>query len=192
MYMSAQPSSNITELLSSAGKGDSVAASQLLDVVYSELHRLAGRYMSRERVDHTLQTTGLVHEAYLRLFGTNNPPSLNNREHFFAVAATQMRRILVDHARQNCAKKRKAISIPIDEAYHVSSGKDEDLVAIDDALKELAAVDPDGAQVVELRFFGGYTDKETAQILGKNLARVRRDWEFARSWLYDRLDATQE
>jgi RNA polymerase sigma factor (TIGR02999 family) len=192
MYMSAQPSSNITELLSSAGKGDSVAASQLLDVVYSELHRLAGRYMSRERVDHTLQTTGLVHEAYLRLFGTNNPPSLNNREHFFAVAATQMRRILVDHARQNCAKKRKGISIPIDEAYHVSSGKDEDLVAIDDALKELAAVDPDGAQVVELRFFGGYTDKETAQILGKNLARVRRDWEFARSWLYDRLDATKE
>jgi RNA polymerase sigma factor (TIGR02999 family) len=190
--MSAQPSSNITELLSSAGKGDSVAASQLLDVVYSELHRLAGRYMSRERVDHTLQTTGLVHEAYLRLFGTNNPPSLNNREHFFAVAATQMRRILVDHARQNCAKKRKGISIPIDEAYHVSSGKDEDLVAIDDALKELAAVDPDGAQVVELRFFGGYTDKETAQILGKNLARVRRDWEFARSWLYDRLDATKE
>jgi RNA polymerase sigma-70 factor, ECF subfamily len=192
MYMSAQPSSNITELLSSAGKGDSIAASQLLDVVYSELHRLAGRYMSRERVDHTLQTTGLVHEAYLRLFGTNNPPSLNNREHFFAVAATQMRRILVDHARQNCAKKRKGISIPIDEAYHVSSGKDEDLVAIDDALKELAAVDPDGAQVVELRFFGGYTDKETAQILGKNLARVRRDWEFARSWLYDRLDATKE
>jgi RNA polymerase sigma-70 factor, ECF subfamily len=191
-YMSAQPSSNITELLSSAGKGDSLAAAQLLDVVYGELHRLAGRYMSRERVDHTLQTTGLVHEAYLRLFGTNNPPSLNNREHFFAVAATQMRRILVDHARQNCAKKRKGISIPIDEAYHVSSGKDEDLVAIDDALKELAAVDPEGAQVVELRFFGGYTDKETAQILGKNLARVRRDWEFARSWLYDRLDATKE
>jgi RNA polymerase sigma-70 factor, ECF subfamily len=190
--MSAQPSSNITELLSSVGKGDSVAAAQLLDVVYDELHRLAGRYMSRERVDHTLQTTGLVHEAYLRLFGTNNPPSLNNREHFFAVAATQMRRILVDHARQNCAKKRKGISIPIDEAYHVSSGKDEDLVAIDDALNELAGVDPEGAQVVELRFFGGYTDKETAQILGKNLARVRRDWEFARSWLYDRLDATKD
>ena len=120
------------------------------------------------------------------------PPSSSHTLDDFAVAATQMRRILVDHARQNCAKKRKGISIPIDEAYHVSSGKDEDLVAIDDALKELAAVDPDGAQVVELRFFGGYTDKETAQILGKNLARVRRDWEFARSWLYDRLDATKE
>lgn len=183
---------DITQLLSSIGKGDSAAAAQLLDVVYAELHRLAGRYMSRERVDHTLQTTGLVHEAYLRLFGTDNPPSLNNREHFFAVAATQMRRVLVDHARQNCAQKRKGISIPIDEAYHVSSGRDEDLVAIDDALKELTEVDPDGAKVVELRFFGGYTDKETAQILGKNLARVRRDWEFARSWLYDRLDATKD
>jgi len=188
---SAQSPHDITRLLSSIGNGDQAAAAQLLDVVYAELHRLAGRYMSRERVDHTLQTTGLVHEAYLRLFGTDNPPSLNNREHFFAVAATQMRRILVDHARQNCAQKRKGISIPIDEAYHVSSGKDEDLIAIDDALKELAEVDPDGAKVVELRFFGGYTDKETAQILNKNLARVRRDWEFARSWLYDRLDRTK-
>jgi RNA polymerase sigma-70 factor (ECF subfamily) len=187
-----QPSPDITQLLSSIGKGDQGAAAQLLEVVYAELHRLAARYMSRERVDHTLQTTGLVHEAYLKLFGTDNPPSLNNREHFFAVAANQMRRILVDHARQNRAQKRKGISIPIDEAYHVSSGRDEDLVAIDDALKELAEVDPDGAKVVELRFFGGYTDKETAQILGKNLARVRRDWEFARSWLYDRLDATKD
>jgi RNA polymerase sigma-70 factor, ECF subfamily len=182
---------DITKLLSSIGKGDSVAASQLLDIVYAELHRLAGRYMRRERVDHTLQTTGLVHEAYLRLFGTENPPTLNNREHFFAVAANQMRRILVDHARQNCAQKRKGISIPIDEAYYISSGRDEDLVAIDDALKELAEVDPEGSKVVELRFFGGYTDKETAQILGKNLARVRRDWEFARSWLYNRLDETK-
>lgn len=186
-----QPSADITRLLSSIHNGDQAAASQLLDVVYTELHRLASRYMSRERVDHTLQTTGLVHEAYLRLFGTNNPPTLNNREHFFAVAATQMRRILVDHAREHCAQKRKGISIPIDEAYHVSSGRDEDLVAIDDALKELAEVDPDGAKVVELRFFGGYTDKETAQILGKNLSQVRRDWEFARSWLYDRLDQTK-
>jgi len=187
----AQPSADITRLLSSISNGDQAAASQLLEIVYTELHRLASRYMSRERVDHTLQTTGLVNEAYLRLFGTNNPPTLNNREHFFAVAATQMRRILVDHARQNCAQKRKGISIPIDEAYHVSSGRDEDLVAIDDALKELAEVDPDGAKVVELRFFGGYTDKETAQILGKNLSKVRRDWEFARSWLYDRLDQTK-
>jgi RNA polymerase sigma-70 factor (ECF subfamily) len=188
----AQPSADITQLLSSIGKGDQAAAAQLLDVVYGELHRLARRYMSRERVDHTLQTTGLVHEAYLRLFGTDNPPSLNDREHFFAVAATQMRRILVDHARQNCAQKRKGISIPIDEAYHVSSGRDEDLVAIDDALKELAEVDPDGAKIVELRFFGGYTDKETAQILGKNISKVRRDWEFARSWLYARLDAPKD
>jgi RNA polymerase sigma factor (TIGR02999 family) len=179
-------------LLSAISNGDSLAASQLLDIVYSELHRLASRYMGRERVDHTLQTTGLVHEAYLKLFGTQNPPTLNNREHFFAVAANQMRRVLVDHARQNCAQKRQNISIPLDEAYHVASGRDQDLIAIDDALKELAEVDPDASKVVELRFFGGYTDKETAQIMGKNLARVRRDWEFARSWLYSRLDETQK
>ncbi len=106
--MNAQPAPNITQLLSSIGKGDSAAASQLIDIVYTELHQLASRYIRRERVDHTLQTTGLVHEAYLRLFGTDNPPTLNNREHFFAVAATQMRRILVDHARQNCAQNGKA------------------------------------------------------------------------------------
>ena len=188
--MNAQPTQNITQLLNSISKGDSAAASQLIDVVYKELHQLASRYIRRERVDHTLQTTGLVHEAYLRLFGTDNPPTLNNREHFFAVAATQMRRILVDHARQNCAQKRKGIKIPLDEAYHVSSGRDEDLIAIDDALNELADVDPEGYKVVELRFFGGYTDKETAQILGKSMAKVRRDWEFARSWLYARLDET--
>ncbi len=186
------PSPDITQLLSAISNGDSLAASQLLDIVYSELHRLASRYMGRERVDHTLQTTGLVHEAYLKLFGTQNPPTLNNREHFFAVAANQMRRVLVDHARQNCAQKRQNISIPLDEAYHVASGRDQDLIAIDDALKELAEVDPDASKVVELRFFGGYTDKETAQIMGKNLARVRRDWEFARSWLYSRLDETQK
>jgi RNA polymerase sigma-70 factor, ECF subfamily len=188
--MDSPPAANITQLLSSINKGDALASSQLLEIVYAELHRLASRYMRRERVDHSLQTTGLVHEAYLRLFGTDNPPTMNDRGHFFAVAATQMRRILVDHARQNCAHKRKGISIPIDEAYHVSSGRDEDLIAIDDALKELAEIDPDGYKVVELRFFGGYTDKETAEILGKNLARVRRDWEFARSWLHARLDNT--
>jgi len=190
--MNPQPAGDITQLLSSVRKGDSVAAAQLLDIVYAELHRLAARYMSRERVDHSLQTTGLVHEAYIRLFGTDNLPTLNDRGHFFAVAANQMRRILVDHARQNCAHKRKGITIPIEEAYYISSGRDEDLVAIDDALNELAEADPDGAKIVELKFFGGYTDKETAEILGKNLARVRRDWEFARSWLYARLDNTWE
>ena len=186
--MDSAPASDITQLLSSIAQGDSIAASQLLDVVYAELHRLAAGYMSRERVDHSLQTTGLVHEAYLRLFGTNNPPTLNDRGHFFAVAANQMRRILVDHARQSSAHKRKGIHIPLDEAYHISSGRDEDIIAIDDALKELAVIDPEGSKVVELRFFGGYTDKEIAEILGKNLSKVRRDWEFARSWLYARLD----
>lgn len=190
--MDGRASADITQLLSSIDKGDPEAAARLLDVVYTELHRLASRYMRRERMDHTLQTTGLVHEAYLRLFGTSNPPSLNNREHFFAVAATQMRRVLVDHARQNTAQKRKGIHIPIDDAYDLSSGRDEDLVAIDDALNELAEIDPEGAKVVELKFFGGYTDKETAQILGKNVSKIRRDWEFARSWLHTRLETTEE
>jgi RNA polymerase sigma factor (TIGR02999 family) len=183
-----QPSSDITQLLQLIAGGDSAAASQLLDIVYSELHRLASRYMSGERIDHTLQTTGLVHEAYLRLFGADAPVAMKDSGHFFAIAATQMRRILVDHARLRNAEKRRGLSIPIDEAYHISSGRDEDLIALDDALRELGEIDPDASKVVELRFFGGYTDSETAEILGKNVARIRRDWEFARSWLYARLD----
>ena len=188
--MTSEPGSTVTGLLESIGQGDTAAAAQLLELVYAELHRLASRYMSGERVDHTLQTTGLVHEAYLRMFGTDVPVSLNDSGHFFALAATQMRRILVDHARQNNAEKRKGIHIPLDSAYHVSSGRDQDLIALDDALKELAEIDPDGSQVIELRFFGGYTDKETAEILSKSVAKVRRDWEYARSWLYNRLDET--
>ena len=183
-------SPHITELLELARQGNPAAATSLLETVYAELHRLASRYMSGERTEHTLQTTGLVHEAYLRLFGADSQIPLKNSGHFFAVAAMQMRRILVDHARQNNAQKRKGINIPLDEAYHVSSGNDAQLVALDGALRELAEIDPDASKVVELRFFGGFTDKETAQILGKNVAKTRRDWEFARSWLYARLDET--
>lgn len=188
----ADSSLQITELLESSQKGDSYATDRLLEVVYSELHKLASRYMSGERSDHTLQTTGLVHEAYLRLFGAGlgSGAPIKNSGHFFAIAATQMRRILVDHARQGNAQKRKGIDIPLDEAYHISAGNDAQLIALDDALRELAEIDPDASQVVELRFFGGFTDKETAQILGKNVAKTRRDWEFARSWLYARLDET--
>ncbi len=186
--MQGKPSPHITQLLEAAGKGDSAAAAQVLDLVYLELHRLASHYMSGERKDHTLQTTGLVNEVYLRLFGAENPVKLNNSGHFFAVAATQMRRILVDHARQGNAGKRKGIKLPLDEAYHVFSGQEASLVALDDALKELAEVDPDAMKVVELRFFGGYSDKECASIMGTNVSKIRRDWEFARAWLYSRLE----
>jgi RNA polymerase sigma factor (TIGR02999 family) len=185
-----RPGPQITHLLESAGSGDEAASSQVIELVYAELRRLAGRYMSGEKVDHTLQTTALVHEAFLELFGNDSQMSFRNTAHFFAVAAIQMRRILVDHARQKSAGKRRGIAVPLDEAYHISSGREDALVALDDALKELAEVDPDAAKVIELRFFGGYTDKETAEILGKNQARVRRDWEFGRAWLHSRLDET--
>ena len=188
--MSPRPVPRITHLLESAGQGDDAAATQIIELVYAELRRLAGRYMSGEKVDHTLQTTALVHEAFIELFGKDTPLSFRNTGHFFAVAAIQMRRILVDHARQGHAQKRHVIHVPLDESYHISGGRDEALIALDDALKELQEVDPDASKVIELRFFGGYTDKETAEILDKSVAKVRRDWEFGRAWLHSRLDET--
>ncbi len=114
---------------------------------------------------------------------------MNNRAHFFAIAATQMRRILVDDARSRRARKRDGIQIELDEAFHVASGKDAEVVALDDALNQLAELYPENAKVVELRFFGGYTNEEVAEIVGESVAKVRRDWEFARAWLYDKLAA---
>lgn len=182
----------VTQLLELIHSGDPAASARLLEMVYAELHRLAARHMRSERSDHTLQTTALVHEVYLRLFGSENPVPVKNSSHFFAVAAMQMRRVLVDHARQNVAQKRKGISIPLDEAFHICQGRDAELIALDDALKELAEIDEDAANVIELRFFGGYTDKETSEITGRSVAKIRRDWEFARSWLHTRLDESSQ
>jgi RNA polymerase sigma factor (TIGR02999 family) len=179
----------ITQLLQEASDGDKEASAQLINVVYADLHRLASRYLSGERQGHILQTTALVNETYFRLFN-GEPLRLNNRGHFFAVAATQMRRILVDDARSRRARKRDGVQIELDEAFHVSSGKDAEVVALDDALNALAELYPENARVVELRFFGGYTNEETADIVGESVAKVRRDWEFARAWLYDRLAAS--
>ena len=181
-------STQITQLLQEASEGDKSASDRLIGVVYADLHRLASRYLSGERQGHILQTTALVNETYFRLFG-GEPLRLNNRAHFFAVAATQMRRILVDDARSRHARKRDGVQIELNEACHVSSGKDAEIVALDDALNSLSDQYPECAKVVELRFFGGYTNEETADILGENVARVRRDWEFARAWLYDKLAA---
>lgn len=187
--MTEQPAPHrITNLLNQASQGDRRASDEIISIVYGELHRLASHYLAGERPGHILQTTALVNETYLRLFGTDSTPRLNNSTHFFVVAATQMRRILVDHARSNRARKRSGVKIPLDEACQVSSERSEDLVALDDALKELEQIDPEACQVVELRFFGGYTDKEVSEILHRNIAKVRRDWEFARAWLYDRLE----
>lgn len=176
----------ITRLLHESADGNQASTDELMRLVYSELHRLAAHYMRKENPGHLLQPTALVNEMYLRLFGSENGPQMNNRSHFFALAATQMRRILVDHARHQ-KKGGGAILIPETEAIIVSSARPMDLVALDEALKELAEIDSEAAEVVELRYFGGYTDKETAEILGRNFAKVRRDWEFARAWLYDRL-----
>jgi RNA polymerase sigma factor (TIGR02999 family) len=177
----------VTRLLKEAGEGNQQAANQLVEVVYGELHRLASYWMRAERPGHVLQTTALVSEAYLRLFGSDTPLQLNDRRHFFAVAAKQMRNILVDGARGEQAKKRSAVKVSLDEACVVSPERRQDLVALDDSLKELAEIDSDASTVVELRFFGGYTDKETAEIMGQSYAKVRRDWDFARAWLYDHL-----
>jgi RNA polymerase sigma factor (TIGR02999 family) len=169
-------------------EGDQNAAAQAVSVVYEELHRLAGREMRREQVGHTLQTTALIHEAYLKLAG---PASLQirSRAHFFAIASQQMRRILVDHARASGARKRGAGAIHIDAGGIPVCAEDRgaELLALDDALKDLENLDPQAAQVVELRYFGGYTDQEVADSLGVSLSTVRRDWEFARTWLYDQM-----
>jgi len=186
-----ETSHRVTSLLQQAGQGNRDAANMVVEIVHAELHRLAGRCMGGERPGHILQTTALVNEAYIRLFGSNTPLQLNNRRHFFAVAATQMRRILVDEARSQGARKRSGVKVSLEEVCVVSPEQPQDLVALDDALTELADVDSDAARVVELRFFGGYTDEETADIMEQNYAKVRRDWEFARAWLYDRLNNTK-
>ncbi len=186
-----ETSHRVTSLLQQASQGNREAANMVVEIVHAELHRLAGRRMGGERPGHILQTTALVNEAYIRLFGSDTPLQLNNRRHFFAVAANQMRRVLVDEARSQGAHKRSGVKVSMEEVCLVSPERPQDLVAVDDALTELEAVDPDAAKVIELRFFGGYTDEETADIMEQNYAKVRRDWEFGRAWLYDRLNNTK-
>lgn len=181
-------SPRITQWLDQAHEGDAHAQEQVIDAVYRELHKIASRVMSGENAGHTLQTTALVNEAYLKLFG-DAPVKARDSHHFFALAARQMRRILVDHARARRAGKRGGAKISLDEICTVSPEPDGNLVAVDDALKELEQVDERAARVVELRFFGGYTEDEVAQILEVNIAKVRRDWEFARAWLLHFLEA---
>ena len=178
----------ITGLLEQLRSGDGKAATRLMDLVYPELRRLAQRYMRRERPNHTLQATALVHEAYLRLFGSG-PMEWQNRAHFFAVAAQQMRRILVDHARTLDARKRGGgdIKVSLEDAKELSVKPDQDLVALDETLKRLEALDSRAARVVELRFFGGLTEKEAAEVMGVSVATLKRDWEFARAWLFDQF-----
>ena len=177
-------SHHVTQLLRAWGDGDARALERLVPLVYDELHRLARRYMAQERPGHTLQTTALVNEAYLRLVDSTQA-SWQNRTQFFAICAQVMRRILVDWARARQAAKRggEAQPLELEEALVVSEKPGEDLVALDDALRELAAVDPRKSRVVELRFFGGLSVEESAEVLDVSVETVMRDWKFAKTWL---------
>jgi RNA polymerase sigma factor (TIGR02999 family) len=179
---------NVTELLLAWRQGDPGALHELTPLVYSHLHRLAHYYLAGERPGHTLQATALVNEAYLRLVDCNRL-NWRNRSHFFAVAAQLMRRILVDFARSRGNQKHGGgiHRTSLDEALLVSERPDPDLVAIDDALNALAAIDPRKAQVVELRFFGGLEEGQIAEILTISVDTVQRDWKAARVWLYNQL-----
>jgi RNA polymerase sigma factor (TIGR02999 family) len=171
------PTSQITRLLHAWSEGDQAAIDGLMPLVYKDLHQLAKRYMGRERRDHTLQTTALVHEAYVRLLASAQP-NWQDKVHFFAVCARTMRHILVDWARSRKLPKVRSQEM-LDEMGHPG----RDLVAVDDALNALAAVAPRKSQVVEMRFFGGLTTKEIAGVLNVSELTVLRDWQFAKSWL---------
>lgn len=181
----------VTELLVKSSKGDEDALSALMPLVYEELHRLARSYMRRERPGHTLQTTGLVHEAYLRLVGQN--ANYSNRAHFFGIAANMMRRILVDHAKGRLRAKRGggAVKVTLDEPAMVGKGSDRELVALEEALCRLESVDRQRARIVELRFFGGLSNEEASKVLGISPATIQRQWAGARAWLYHELRAEE-
>jgi RNA polymerase sigma factor (TIGR02999 family) len=174
----------VTQLLRAWGRGDEGALERLAPLVENELHRLAHKYMRREGPGKILQTTALVNEAYLRLIGSQRV-SWQNRAHFLAVSAQIMRRILTDFARSRRLLKRGGgmVQVSWDEVHAVSQESDSDVVAIDDALSQLAVLDPRKSQVVELRFFGGLTAQETAEVLKISEQTVLRDWKFAKSWL---------
>ncbi len=178
----------ITELLLEWRHGNQAALERLMPLVYDELHRLAELYMRQERPGHTLQPTALVHEAYLRLVGTESP-SWQNRAHFFAAAAQAMRHILVDHARRRRAAKRARVGflLTLDNLASPLGERTVDLITLDRALTHLAAFDPRKSQIVELRFFGGLSIRETAEVLGLSPATVSRHWRLARAWLYGQL-----
>jgi RNA polymerase sigma factor (TIGR02999 family) len=177
-------SPNLTELLRNWSDGDEQAQEQLFQVVYDELHRQAARYLRNEHPSLSLQTTDLIHEAYLRLINQQHV-EWQNRLHFFAIAAKVMRRILVDHARARQAAKRGGsdIRLPLDEAMAVLPVQDLDFVALDEALNKLAQIDGQQSQIVELRFFSGLSVEETAKVLDVSERTVKRDWNVAKAWL---------
>ena len=183
----------ITQLLLDWSGGDKAAFEQMLPIVYGELHRLAHRYMNRERPGHTLQTSALVNEAYLRLVDQRNV-KWNNRAHFFAIAAQMMRRILVDYARSHLYAKRGAgaVHLSLTHADEVSNEATAEITALDEALTRLQSFDPQQARVVELRFFGGLTIKETSEAMGISVDMVKREWSTAKAWLYREMKSSSD
>jgi len=180
-------SHDVTQLLQNWCRGDQAALDKLVPLVYDELHRLAHIYMVRERPDHTLQTSALVNEAYLRLINADRV-QWQDRTHFFAISANVMRRILVQFARSRGSRKRGGgAQVEFDEALVPSPERDADLIALDEALTALAAIDPREAKVVELRFFGGMSVEETAEVLQLSGMTVKRDWNHAKAWLLQEL-----
>jgi|SRR5262245_40308816 len=185
-------SHEVTQLLLAWSEGDKQALDRLVPLVYDELRRLAQSYMRRERADQTLQTTALIHEAYVRLIDVNRV-QWQNRAHFFGVAARLMRQILVARARERGYQKRGggAERVSLDEAMMIDEGRDEELVALDEALDALDQFDARKVQVIEMRFFGGLTEEEIATTLDVSRETVRRDWRLARSWLRRKLSGEQ-
>ena len=181
-------SGEVTRLLAELGNGNAEADAELIPLVYDHLHRLAATYMRGERPDHTLQATGLVNEAYLRLV-SQHAPEWRDRTHFFGIAARLMRHILVEHARARQAVKRGGPleKLPLDQGPEVPSARTRELLRLDDALESLERFDPQQARVVEMRFFGGLTVEETAQALRISPRTVKRDWAVARAWLHGEL-----
>ena len=187
--MKRDSSSQVTELLGRWRGGDRKALDALMPLVYTELRRVANHYLRNERFGHTLQSTALVHEAYVRLIDQDFP-QWQNRAHFFAVAAQLMRQILVDYARSHGAAKRggSVCRLTLDEAQEVPQPMDVDVVALDEALKTLAEMHPEQSRVVELKFFAGLSIEDTSEVLGMSPSTVKRYWITARAWLYRELD----
>jgi RNA polymerase sigma factor (TIGR02999 family) len=183
----------VSELLADWSKGDEAARDELIPLIYDELRRLAGYHMARERSGHSLQATALVNEAYLRLIDQRKV-HWQGRAHFFALASRMMRRILVDSARKRRYAKRGGgqAQVSLDEAMIVGQEGTPDMIALDDALDRLAAIDPRKSQVVELRYFGGLNMEEIAEVLKVSAITVRRDWSTAKAWLYRAINQTAE
>lgn len=185
-------SEHVKELLAKWKQGDQEALSSLIPLVYPELRQIAHRHLKRERPEHTLQSTALVHETYLRL-AKQEPLSANDRTHFVALASRLMRQILVDYSRGHRAAKRGADRrVELDTGVAIASVKSVDVVDLNDALNELAEIDERQSRIVELRFFGGLTTEETAEVLGVSPATVKRDWNVAKSWLTRQMKKSKD